>query len=50
MKILKVFLSFLNQTFFQFKDNLIIESKYLNWTNFIPNDLPPADVIVASGI
>uniref|UniRef100_A0A915N0E7 Complex 1 LYR protein domain-containing protein n=1 Tax=Meloidogyne javanica TaxID=6303 RepID=A0A915N0E7_MELJA len=31
------------------EDNLIIESKYLDWTNFIPNDLPPADVIVASG-
>nr|CAD2128046.1 unnamed protein product [Meloidogyne enterolobii] len=32
------------------EDNLIIESKYLDWTNFIPNDLPPADVIVASDI
>nr|CAD2182101.1 unnamed protein product [Meloidogyne enterolobii] len=32
------------------EDNLIIESKYLDWNNFIPNDLPPADVIVASDI
>ncbi|KAL7074498.1 hypothetical protein ACQ4LE_006894 [Meloidogyne hapla] len=31
------------------KDNLI-ESKYLDWTNFVPNELLPADVITASDI